>query len=63
LVGPSIESNQLGFVFPTDSVLVEPFNKAIQSMMDDGFLTKVNQKFFGPDFKMTYDDIKEITYE
>lgn len=63
LVGPSIESNQLGFVFPTGSVLVEPFNKAIQSMMDDGFLTKVNQKFFGPDFKMTYDDIKEITYE
>jgi polar amino acid transport system substrate-binding protein len=62
LVGPSIESNQLGFVFPKGSTLVEPFNKAIQSMIDDGFLNKVNLKYFGPDFKVTYGDIKEITY-
>lgn len=62
LVGPSISSDQLGFVFPTGSELVEPFNKAIQSMIDDGFMNKVNLKFFGPDFKVTYDDIKEVTY-
>jgi len=62
LVGPSISSDQLGFVFPTGSELVEPFNKAIQSMINDGFMNKVNLKFFGPDFKVTYDDIKEVTY-
>jgi polar amino acid transport system substrate-binding protein len=62
LVGPSIESNQLGFVFPKGSVLVDPFNKAIQSMIDDGFLNTVNKKYFGADFKVTYGDIKEITY-
>ena len=63
LVGPSISSDQLGFVFPTGSELVEPFNQAIQSMIDDGFMNQVNLKFFGPDFKVTYDDIKEVTYE
>jgi polar amino acid transport system substrate-binding protein len=62
LVGPSIESNQLGFIFPKGSPLVEPFNKAIQSMIDDGFLNTINKKYFGPDFKVTYGDIKEITY-
>ena len=63
LVGPSISSDQLGFVFPSGSELVEPFNQAIQSMIDDGFMNQVNLKFFGPDFKVTYDDIKEVTYE
>ncbi len=63
LVGPSISSDQLGFVFPIGSELVEPFNKAIQSMIDDGFMNEVNLKFFGPDFKVTYGDIKEVTYE
>jgi polar amino acid transport system substrate-binding protein len=62
LIGPSISSDKLGFIFPTGSTLVEPFNKAIQSMIDDGFMNKVNLKYFGPDFKVTYDDIKEITY-
>ncbi len=63
LVGPSISSDQLGFVFPTGSELVEPFNQAIQSMMDDGFMNEVNLRFFGPDFNVTYDDIEEVTYE
>jgi len=63
LVGPSISSDQLGFVFPSGSELVGPFNQAIQSMIDDGFMNQVNLKFFGPDFKVTYDDIKEVTYE
>ena len=57
LIGPSISSDQLGFIFPKGSDLVEPFNKAIQSMKDDGFLQQLNVKFFGPDFDVTYDDI------
>jgi polar amino acid transport system substrate-binding protein len=63
LIGPSISSDMLGFVFPTGSELVEPFNKAIQSMIDDGFMDKVNIKYFGPDFVISYDDITEVTYD
>jgi len=57
-VGPSISSDMLGFVFPPGSDLVEPFNQAIQSMMDDGFLADINMKYFGPGFTLTYDDIE-----
>jgi polar amino acid transport system substrate-binding protein len=58
LVGPSISSDELGFIYPLGSDLVEPINKALESMMADGTLTTINAKFFGPDFKMTYDDIQ-----
>ncbi|NMC52109.1 MAG: amino acid ABC transporter substrate-binding protein [Chloroflexi bacterium] len=57
LIGPNISSDQLGFVFPKGSDLIDPVNQAIQSMKDDGFLNEVNVKFFGPDFTITYDDI------
>jgi len=60
LIGPSISSDELGFVFPEGSELVEPFNVAIQSMMEDGFLDEMNQKYF-VDFGVTYDDIQEET--
>lgn len=63
LIGPSISSDQLGFFFPTGSELVEPFSQAIQAMIDDGFMNEINLRFFGPDFKVTYDDIKEVTYD
>jgi polar amino acid transport system substrate-binding protein len=59
LIGPSISSDELGFIFPKGSKLVDPVNKAIQAMMDDGTLAKLNLKFFGPDFKLTIDDIKQ----
>lgn len=58
LVGPSISSDELGFIYPKGSDLVEPVNRALQSMMADGFLTQVNKKYFGPDFDLTYDDIQ-----
>lgn len=58
LIGPSISSDELGFIFPKGSDLVEPVNQAIQSMMDDGTLAALNQKFFGPEFTITYDDIQ-----
>jgi polar amino acid transport system substrate-binding protein len=58
LTGPSISSDELGFLFPKGSALVDPVNKAIQAMIDDGTLAALNQKFFGPDFKITYDDIQ-----
>lgn len=58
LVGDSLSSDALGFAFPKGSDLVDPVNKALKSMMDDGFLATVNKKYFGPDFNITYDDIK-----
>jgi polar amino acid transport system substrate-binding protein len=59
LVGPSISSDQLGFIYPKGSELREPVDQAIQSMMQDGFLNELNKKYFGPDFVITYDDIQE----
>jgi len=62
LVGPSISSDQLGFIFPKGSDLVEPVNKAIASMKKDGFLLELNTKYFGPNFTLTYDDIGPGVY-
>jgi polar amino acid transport system substrate-binding protein len=62
LVGDSLSSDYLGFIYPKGSDLVAPVDKALQSMMDDGFLTQLNKKYFGPDFTMTYDDIGPGAY-
>ena len=59
LLGPAITSDELGFYFPEGSDLVDPFNQALQSMMDDGFLNEVNLKYMGPTFALTYDDVQE----
>lgn len=57
LVGPSMSSDQLGFIFPNGSDLVEPVNKALEEIMQNGFLEAVNAEYFGPDFDVTYDDL------
>jgi polar amino acid transport system substrate-binding protein len=62
LVGPSLSSDQLGFIFPKGSDLVDPVNQALQSMMDDGFLAGINAEYFGADFDVTYDDIGPGAY-
>lgn len=56
LVGPSMSSDQLGFIFPPGSDLVEPVNAALQSMMDDGTLNELNAIYFGADFNCDYTD-------
>jgi phosphate/phosphite/phosphonate ABC transporter binding protein len=53
LVGPSISSDELGFIFPKGSDLVEPFNAVLADMRADGFLEEINAKWF----KMSEDDI------
>ena len=58
LLGPTISSDELGFIFPKGSNLVEPINQALQAMIDDGTMAELNQKYFGPDFSITYDDIQ-----
>jgi polar amino acid transport system substrate-binding protein len=57
LVGPSLSSDQLGFVFPKGSDLVAAVNAALQAMIDSGFMADVNLRFFGPSFTITYDDL------
>ncbi len=60
LVGDSLSSDQLGFIFPKGSDLLEPVNKAIESMKNDGTLLELNKKYFGPNFTITYDDIAPV---
>ena len=57
LVGPSMSSDQLGFIYPKGSDLVEPVNMALAELASSGFMDEVNAKFFGPDFVITYDDL------
>ncbi|MCD6120342.1 MAG: transporter substrate-binding domain-containing protein [Spirochaetales bacterium] len=45
-VGGPLGTEYFGFIFTPKSDLVEPFNKAIESMKKDGFLDKLNVKWF-----------------
>ena len=58
LVGESLSSDQLGFIYPQGSDLVEPVNMALQTLKENGFLQEINTKYFGPDFDVTYDDLE-----
>ncbi len=62
LMGDSLSSDQLGFIFPKGSDLVAAFNAVIAQMKADGSLASVSQKFFGDSFTITYDDIADVTY-
>jgi basic membrane protein A and related proteins len=46
LVGPSISSDQLGFIFPKGSDLVKPWNAVLAQMRADGTLEQINTKWF-----------------
>lgn len=58
LVGESLSSDELGFIFPKDSDLVEPFNAAIAEMQANGTLDTLAEKYFTDQFTLTYDDIQ-----
>jgi polar amino acid transport system substrate-binding protein len=58
LTGPSMSSDQLGFIYPKGSDLVAPVNQAIAAMKADGTLAEINLQYFGPDFTITYDDLE-----
>jgi len=57
LVGDSLSSDWLGFIFPKGSDLVEPVNMALKEIMGDGTLAELNQEYFGPTFTISYDDL------
>ncbi len=46
LVGDPLGSEEFGFIFTPESDLVAPFNAAIQSMKEDGFLDHLNTRWF-----------------
>jgi polar amino acid transport system substrate-binding protein len=56
LVGPSMSSDELGFIFPNGSELVGPVNQALQAMIDDGTLNELNAIYFGANFNCEYTD-------
>ncbi len=58
LVGESLSADELGFIFPPGSDLVEPFNHALGVMKADGTLEEISQKYFGDAFTIDYDDIE-----
>jgi polar amino acid transport system substrate-binding protein len=62
LTGPSLSSDQLGFIFPKGSDLVEPVNMALDAMRKDGTLDKLSKQFFGPDFGVTSEEIGAGAY-
>jgi len=58
LASSVITGDDLGFYFPDGSNLVEPFNQALQSMMDDGSLDEISLRYMGPTFALTYDEVQ-----
>ncbi|MCB9157368.1 MAG: transporter substrate-binding domain-containing protein [Caldilineaceae bacterium] len=59
LVGDSLSSDQLGFIFPKGSDLVEPVNMALDELKASGAMDELAQKYFTDAFQITYDDIKQ----
>jgi polar amino acid transport system substrate-binding protein len=47
LLPEALSQEQLGFIFPLDSDLVDPFNAALASMDADGTLLEINNKWLG----------------
>ncbi len=46
LVGDALVSEDFGFIFANDSDLVAPFNAALASMREDGYIDYLNNKWF-----------------
>jgi len=45
-IGEPLGTEEFGFIFTPDSDLVEPFNAAIKTMQDDGFIPHLNLRWF-----------------
>lgn len=46
VIGDPLGTEEFGFIFTPDSALVEPFNAAIESMKEDGFIDHLNNRWF-----------------
>lgn len=61
LVGESMSSDQLGFVFPKGSELVPAFNAALAELRANGTLDQLAEKYFSDAFSITYEDLPTPT--
>ena len=57
LVGDSMSSDALGFIFPKGSDLVGPVNAALAEMQANGTLATLADKYFTDAFTVTYEDL------
>jgi polar amino acid transport system substrate-binding protein len=60
LIGPSLSSDQLGFIFPKGSDLVEPFNLVLAEMKADGTLEEINARWFAKTSDEILDELPEL---
>jgi polar amino acid transport system substrate-binding protein len=58
LVGESMSSDQLGFIFPKGSDLVGPINAALAELRANGTLDTLAERFFSDQFTITYEDLE-----
>ncbi len=58
LVGEPLQSDELGFIFPKGSDLVEPVNAALAALEADGTLDELAEKYFTDQFQITYEDLE-----
>jgi polar amino acid transport system substrate-binding protein len=58
LVGESLSSDELGFIFPPGSDLVGPVNMALAELESDGTLAELADRYFTDKFTLTYDDLE-----
>ena len=63
LIGGSLSSDQLGFIFPKGSKWVEPINEALADMKADGTLETISSRYFGGAFTITFDDLEFPEYD
>lgn len=63
LIGASLSSDQLGFIYPQGSDLVAPINGALAEMKADGTLAEISRRYFGSAFTISYDDIEFPDYD
>lgn len=59
IIGDSLSSDALGFIFPKGSDLVDPINQAISVMKENGTMEELGEKYFSDAFTITYDDIAD----
>jgi polar amino acid transport system substrate-binding protein len=59
LVGESMSSDQLGFIFPKGSDLVEPINAALAALRANGTMDTLAERYFSDAFTITYEDLPE----
>lgn len=58
LVGESLSSDELGFIFPKGSDLVGSINAALAELEANGTMAALAQKFFTEEFTVTYEDLE-----